>query len=87
MYHSVQETLEKHSKCLIIYIHRKEFSKNCNKCLTQQFEFARELIAPKPKGQLQSSKEAVETHLKKSLAIQKEKKKELSQMICHSKRN
>ena len=29
-------------------------------------EFAREVIAPKPKGQLQSSKEKVETHLKKS---------------------
>ena len=44
---------------------RKKFSKNCNKFLSQPFEFARELIAPKPKGQLQSSKEEVETHLKK----------------------
>ena len=45
---------------------RKKFSKNCNKFLSQPFEFAREVIAPKPKGQLQSNKEEVETHLKKS---------------------
>ena len=39
-------------------------TKNCNNFLRQPFEFARELINPKPKGNLESSKEEVETYLK-----------------------
>ena len=45
---------------------RKKFTKNCNKFLSRSFEFARKLIVPKPKGKLQSSKEEVAAHLKKS---------------------
>ena len=46
--------------------HRKRFSKNCNDFLTQPYDFARKVIAPKPKGKLSSSKEDVEEHLKKA---------------------
>ena len=44
---------------------RKKFTKNCSAFLSQPFEFARNVIAPKPKGNLKSSKEEVENHLQK----------------------
>ena len=34
--------------------------------MSQPFEFAREIIAPKPKGKLQSSKEEVQAYLEKA---------------------
>ena len=45
---------------------RKKFSKNCSDFLTQPFEFAREVIAPKPKGEMKSTKEDVEEQLHKA---------------------
>ena len=44
---------------------RKKFSRNCSAFLSQPFDFARNVIAPKPKGNLKSSKEEVENHLQK----------------------
>ena len=38
---------------------RKAFSKNCSKFLSQPFDFAREIICPKPIGEMKSSKEEV----------------------------
>ena len=46
--------------------HRKRFSKNCNDFLNQPYEFARNVISPKPRGKLSSSKDEVEEHLKKA---------------------
>ena len=43
---------------------RKKFASNCHKFLSQPFQFSREVLSPKPKGNLESSKEAVEKHLK-----------------------
>ena len=43
---------------------RRKFAKNCNDFLSHPFEFARNVIAPKPRGTLESSKEEVEQHLK-----------------------
>ena len=60
------KTLRLSKRAETIKQNRKKFTKNCNKFLSQPFEFAREVIAPRPKGQLQSSKEKVESHLKKS---------------------
>ena len=45
---------------------RKKLSKNSSDFLTQPFEFARKTIAPKPTGDLQSSKDEVEAHLRKT---------------------
>ena len=45
---------------------RKAFSRNCSKFLSQPFDFAREIISPKPIGEMKSSKEEVEQHLKKA---------------------
>ena len=45
---------------------RRKMTKNCNSFLRQPFQFARELINPKPKGNLESSKEEVETFLNKA---------------------
>ena len=42
---------------------RKKFSKNCNDFLSHPFDFARDVVAPKPKGRLESSKETVEQFL------------------------
>ena len=39
---------------------RKKFSSNCKEFLGQPYQFARSLLAPKPKGDLQSTKEEVE---------------------------
>ena len=44
---------------------RQKFRKNCNEFLSQPYNFSRNLINPKPKGQLKSSKEEVESHLSK----------------------
>ena len=46
--------------------HRKKYSKNCKEFLNQPYDFARKVIAPKPKGNLSNSKEEVEEHLKKA---------------------
>ena len=43
---------------------RKKFSNNCQQFLSQPYQFARNVIAPKAKGELASSKEAVQEHLK-----------------------
>ena len=43
---------------------RKQFSANCHGFLSQPFQFARNILSPKPKGNLESSKETVESHLK-----------------------
>merc|ERR1711879_241310 len=45
---------------------RKKFASNCKEFLSQPYQFSREVIAPKPKGKLESSKEEVEEHLKKA---------------------
>ena len=42
---------------------RKKMTRNCNNFLRQPFQFAREVINPKPKGKLESSQEEVETFL------------------------
>ena len=42
---------------------RKKFSSNCREFLGQPFQFARKILSPKPKGDLQSTKEEVEQHL------------------------
>ena len=44
---------------------RKEFSKNCGEFLSQPYQFSRKVINPKPKGDLKSTKEEVETYLVK----------------------
>ena len=43
---------------------RKKFSANCKEFLGQPYQFARNLLAPKPRGELKSTKEEVEQHLK-----------------------
>ena len=42
---------------------RKKFSSNCKEFLGQPFQFARKILSPKPKGDLQSTKDEVEQHL------------------------
>ena len=56
---------------------RKKFTKNFSTFLANPFDFAREVIAPKPKGNMQSSKEEVEEYLqtahnKKEAEVEKE---------------
>ena len=43
---------------------RKRFSNNCKSFLTQPYQFARNILTPKPRGDLESSKEEVEKFLK-----------------------
>ena len=43
---------------------RKKFSSNCKDFLGQPYQFARNLLSPKPKGELESTKDEVEKHLK-----------------------
>ena len=43
---------------------RKKFSSNCHEFLSQPYQFSRNVLSPKPKGNLESSKEEVEAHLK-----------------------
>ena len=45
---------------------RKLFTRNCNAFLSHPYDFARNVIAPKPKGNLKSNKEEVENHLRKA---------------------
>ena len=45
---------------------RQKYVKNCNKFLSQPFDFAREVISPRPKGDMKSSKEETEEHLSKA---------------------
>ena len=54
---------------------RKKYVSNCNKFLSQPFDFAREVIAPRPKGNIKSSKQETEEHLRKAHG-NKETKKE-----------
>ena len=42
---------------------RKKLSRNCSEFLSQPFDFARKMIAPKPSGEIKSSKADVENHL------------------------
>ena len=42
---------------------RKKFSSNCREFLGQPYQFSRNLLSPKPSGDLQSTKEEVEQHL------------------------
>ena len=42
---------------------RKKYTWNCNAFMSNPFEFAREIIAPKPKGKMSSSKEETESYL------------------------
>ena len=45
---------------------RKKFTKNCSAFLGQPFEFGREVVAPKPRGEIHSSKQEVQGHLYKA---------------------
>ena len=56
--------------------HKKQFSTNCHQFLSQPYTFSRNLLAPKPRGSLESSKEEVEDHLKKAHSTKKEFKEE-----------
>ena len=42
---------------------RKKYSKNCSEFLSQPYDFARKVIAPKPRGVMKSSKAEVEKQL------------------------
>ena len=44
---------------------RRKFRKNCNEFLSQPYDFSRNLLNPKPKGVLKSTKEEVEEYLHK----------------------
>ena len=50
---------------------RKKFSRNCTEFLSQPFNFSRNIIAPKPKGEMKSSKTDVENHLHKAHSDQR----------------
>ena len=54
---------------------RKQYTANCLQFLSQPYKFARNLLKPKPKGQLESSQVEVETFLEQahSNPIQKER--------------
>ena len=43
---------------------RKKFSNNCKSFLNQPYQFARNILSPKPKGDMESPKEEVEKFLK-----------------------
>ena len=45
---------------------RKRYTRNCNAFLSHPFNFAREVIAPKPKGKLNSTKKETEDFLEKA---------------------
>ena len=45
---------------------RKKYAKNCNEFLSQPYDFARNILSPKPKGEMESSKEDVEKFLEKA---------------------
>ena len=54
---------------------RKKLSRNCAEFLSQPFDFARKVIAPKPKGDMRSSKAEVENHLHKAHSDQQKNEK------------
>ena len=43
---------------------RKKFSSNCKDFLGQPYQFARNLLSPRPTGELESTKDEVEQHLR-----------------------
>jgi hypothetical protein len=45
---------------------RKKFAANCKDFLGQPYQFARNLLSPRPKGELESTKAEVENHLKEA---------------------
>ena len=45
---------------------RKKFAANCKDFLGQPYQFARNLLSPRPKGELESTKVEVENHLKEA---------------------
>ena len=45
---------------------RKKFASNCKEFLSQPYNFARNLLSPKPKGDMESTKEEVEKFLEKA---------------------
>ena len=47
---------------------RKKFSNNCKSFLSQPYQFARNILSPKPRGDLESSKEEVEKFLENTHA-------------------
>ena len=49
----------------------KKTSRNCAEFLSQPFDFARKIIAPKPTGEMKSSKAEVEEHLQKAHSEEK----------------
>ena len=54
---------------------RKKLSRNCSEFLSQPFDFARKVIAPKPRGDMRSSKAEVENHLHKAHSDQQKNEK------------
>ena len=42
---------------------RKKLSRNCTEFLSQPYDFARNIVAPKPTGEMKSSKDEVEKQL------------------------
>ena len=50
-------------------------SRNCSEFLSQPFDFARKVIAPKPRGEMKSSKTEVENHLHKAHSDQQKNEK------------
>ncbi|MCP4273336.1 MAG: hypothetical protein GY781_15495 [Gammaproteobacteria bacterium] len=58
---------------------RKKLSRNCSEFLSQPFDFSRKIIAPKPRGEMKSSKAEVENQLHKAHSDQsKDKEREIS---------
>ena len=54
---------------------RKKYTRNCNAFMRNPFEFSREVIAPKPKGKMTSTKEETESYLKEAhSSLEKESK-------------
>ena len=60
---------------------RKKVTRNSNNFLRQPFQFTRELINPKPKGELENCQEEVETYLEKAHS-DKEKNDPLPPLDC-----
>ena len=67
----------------LIRKNRKIFTSNCNKFLSQPFAFAREVLNPKPKGELKSSQQAVEKHLKDAHGSQEQTKEKPDKLLEH----
>ena len=56
---------------------RKQYSANCLQFLSQPYKFARNLLKPKPRGQLESSQDEVETYLEQAHSNPKQEEREL----------